>query len=346
MISIPNADNYQSWLVDATEYPSVAGLRSRLIFFLRYALLAVSANNAQPWLFVVEEECIIVKYSKRKLLPVMDPFGRSLYIGIGAAIANIVVAANHFGYSVDIEYVFDDTIIAKLRVCESQKKDSLQEEMFSSITLMKTNRNKRLDLPIPRDVIKAVESIVAVHDMRHQLVEDERGKECLGSYVATSVMNVFSNPRSRKDLAGWVRTNYTRLFDGMPAFTKGIPDLPSIFVPTLLKYVDIGKLHARSARKMVTSAPTIIVLGSKGDTFREWVAIGQCLQQTALMATSRELAVGIFIGPVEFADLRNHVICNLGLHFSPQIFLSIGYCEKEVRHSPRHQLRHVLKDSN
>ena len=41
----------QPWAVAEADYPQGAGARERVRFLLRYAILAPSGHNTQPWLF-------------------------------------------------------------------------------------------------------------------------------------------------------------------------------------------------------------------------------------------------------------------------------------------------------
>ena len=47
------ADRHQSWLVDDADFPAAGNTADLLRFALRYAVLAPSSHNSQPWLFFV-----------------------------------------------------------------------------------------------------------------------------------------------------------------------------------------------------------------------------------------------------------------------------------------------------
>ena len=342
MIINLNRPNYNAWTISSDSYPGSESIESKIQYFLKYALLAVSAINAQPWLFSINGDELLVKYNETKMLPVMDAHSRSLYIGIGAAIGNLEIAAHYFGYSLSIEYLFHGVDVVKIKVFPTRNVDDSLVEMFSAITQMKTNRRKRLDLAISLHSVKKIETVLLKSKTFYRLVQNQEEKEQIGDLVVSSIRYVFSNTRCRRDLAKWVRDNYTHKYDGMPAYTKGIPDIPSLIVPLILKYVNIGKQHATSSKRMIISSPVTFVLGSSIDSLRNWVSVGQSMQKISLMSISEKLSVGIFIGPIEFEELREKVVSCLNLSFAPQIFLSIGYCSRGVEHSPRHQLQQIL----
>lgn len=62
-----------------------ASLSEKLHFLLRYAILAPSGHNSQPWLFkIVGNNNIIEVYADRsRALPLVDPDERELIISCG-----------------------------------------------------------------------------------------------------------------------------------------------------------------------------------------------------------------------------------------------------------------------
>jgi hypothetical protein len=334
--------NFRSWKINADDYPMNGAIEDKAKFFLRYALLAVSANNAQPWLFSVTGDEILVKYNPAKLLLVMDVYNRSLYIGIGDAIANLEVAANFHGYGLIVEYLLQDTTVARIKLYPTDENDDGMAQLFPAITLMRTNRQKRLQKAIPQHIVEELQKIAALNRIACGFVQAPEEKTQVGDLVVKSINYVFSDTQCRRDLAKWVKNNYTSAYDGMPAYTKGIPDLPSFVVPFILKYVNIGSQHATSAKCMVESSDLVVILGSSNDMPQEWLQVGVALQKIALACTNAGLAVGILMGPVEFDDLRAKLVDALHLKFRPQIILGIGYCSESVQPSPRHQLEQLL----
>ena len=69
---------------------------------LSYALLAPNPHNRQPWVVDLEGEDTVVLYrDPEKDLPVTDPFGRQLTIGMGCFIDLMEMAAAEMGYGVE-----------------------------------------------------------------------------------------------------------------------------------------------------------------------------------------------------------------------------------------------------
>ncbi|HET8797964.1 MAG TPA: nitroreductase, partial [Thermoanaerobaculia bacterium] len=86
------------YLVDEAEFYEIEEPARQKEFLLRYAVLAPSGHNTQPWAFRAAGETVEVFADYSRRLPVADPHDRELMISIGAAIANLRIAAAHFGF--------------------------------------------------------------------------------------------------------------------------------------------------------------------------------------------------------------------------------------------------------
>jgi nitroreductase len=88
----------QPWLVRDTDYPMAGTIGDQLRFLLRYAILAPSGHNTQPWLFMITGDGIELYADRSRALPVVDPDDRELIISCGAALATLQIAMRHFGH--------------------------------------------------------------------------------------------------------------------------------------------------------------------------------------------------------------------------------------------------------
>jgi nitroreductase len=74
----------EMWNISESEFPKYSSTYDKLKFFLRYAILAPSIHNTQPWSFRIQNDNTIDPYADRKrALPVLDPLGRDLTISCG-----------------------------------------------------------------------------------------------------------------------------------------------------------------------------------------------------------------------------------------------------------------------
>lgn len=65
---------------------------------IRYATMAPSGHNSQPWLVTVEDNRVVISPDYARSLPVVDRFNRELFISLGCAVENMCISASHFRY--------------------------------------------------------------------------------------------------------------------------------------------------------------------------------------------------------------------------------------------------------
>ncbi|MEA2489007.1 MAG: hypothetical protein QOH21_799, partial [Acidobacteriota bacterium] len=75
-----------------------------MAFLLRYAILAPSGHDTQPWSFRITAHGVEVMADYSRRLPVVDKDDRELLMSVGAAIANFGLAAAHFGFDTTLTY--------------------------------------------------------------------------------------------------------------------------------------------------------------------------------------------------------------------------------------------------
>jgi hypothetical protein len=71
---------------------------------IRYATLAASSHNTQPWKFRIRQDSITVLPDFSRRCPAVDPDDSHLFKSLGCAAENIVHAAAAQGFSADVRF--------------------------------------------------------------------------------------------------------------------------------------------------------------------------------------------------------------------------------------------------
>src|SRR5689334_4164473 len=90
--------------INEKDYLAATSDNDKIRFLLRYAQLAPSTHNIQPWLFKVAAPVLKIYFNPKLTLPEGDALGRDLYISIGCCIENLVTAATYFGLKTEVAY--------------------------------------------------------------------------------------------------------------------------------------------------------------------------------------------------------------------------------------------------
>ncbi|MDX1421374.1 MAG: nitroreductase, partial [Rubricoccaceae bacterium] len=125
-------------------FPTAGPPADQLRFLLRYAALAPSVLNTQPWRFAVGGEEAHLYADRSRQLRALDPTGRELVVSCGAALFHLRVAARHFGFegaAVPFPSPEDPDHLATFRLADPRPPGERDHRLFRAIGLRRTNRD-------------------------------------------------------------------------------------------------------------------------------------------------------------------------------------------------------------
>jgi len=109
--SVHLLDTYAPWLdydqqvaAAARSYEGAATMPQQMQELVRYSTLAANGHNTQPWKFAMRGDVIEIHPDANRRLPVVDPHDRELWISLGCALENLLVAARAIGYTAAVTY--------------------------------------------------------------------------------------------------------------------------------------------------------------------------------------------------------------------------------------------------
>jgi hypothetical protein len=335
-----SAKNYEAWDIQESDFPE-KGIEKQMESLLRYAILAPSGPNTQPWTFSVDENCILVYADLSRRLPVVDPTDRTLYMSVGCAIANLLVAADHFGFKAKIDYFpngQNSDLVAKIVLDPGGKLAS--PGLFPALTLRYTIKNRYEDKKVDREELALLKMYADQPGFKLDYFSDEETKSKLAEMEAKAHKVQIGNGDFRRDLARWLRPNNTDAKDGMPLYTFGVPDSVSMIFPSAFKAFDLSRLVAKKDMGLIKGSATMAVLSSSADDKLSWVRSGVILERLFLAATLREICLSFFSQPIGLPELRRD-LGKIARAKYPQLLFSLGYSHPS-RHTPRRPVEEVL----
>lgn len=336
--------------VDEHAFPWYGGLQEQFTFLLRYAVLAPSSYNTQPWKFGLSNEGIAVYADYSRRLPVVDPGNRELVIGVGAALTNLRIAAEHFGFKCSVEYNrSEDNKLPLAFVYLSPPRSLFPEEsrpsyLFQAIAERHTNRNPFLMARVPEQIVASLTELAVSGSASIFTSRDGTLNQQVADLVAEADRTRLAEGAFRKELAEWIRPNYARRPDGVTGASLGISDLVSVVNPWAMKTFDLGRLRAAKDRNLCLEAPGVVVIYSE-DSLLHWIEVGELLQRVLLTLTKNSVQFSFFNMLTGVPSLRTRLRALLGISSWPQVLLRIGYCLTEPVLSPRRPVDEVIFDT-
>jgi hypothetical protein len=335
--------NDRPWNFDDDDFYEIDSPKAQFEFLLRYAVLAPSGHNTQPWKFEITS-CginVVADYSRR--LTRTDPHDRELLMSVGAAIANLRVAAAHFGFTTRVLFspVREDlrwgAFIAIRETCDPDPKLSL---LFHAIKARRTNRRAFDTDTIDPETLSPVLDFVDEHPETFHVVFP-RDSDRAADLIALADRLQMDDDLYRDELSRWVRSNPERATDGLSASALGFPSALAGGASLVLKHVDIGLLQSYRDHDLAARAPMLLIVSSYDDPI-SLIKTGELLELFLLTLTDRRLQYSFLNAPVQVAGLRERVASLVGTQRPPQLILRIGMGRPLVETTPRRPLADVV----
>ena len=326
------------WEVYLDCFPSSLPIQEQLKFFLQYAILAPSSKNTQPWRFSVAGNTVSLFADVTRGQPVADQSGRELYISLGCALENLVVAAELFGYGHEVSY-FPHPGMKELAATVAFHPGGTFSPYRTGISLQnisdrRTQHGRYESRCIPEDARRRLLSCCGGDlGLRVDLTDDSAVRSRVVEMNLHADEMEFADPNFRKELGFWI---------GQGVF--GTPRLLSWLGGHLLPHINVGRTVAMRNAEMLSSAPLIGLISTRADNREMQVRTGQALERLWLHATALGFALQPMSQVLEIASLRTElaqVIPETG--WIPQQVFRLGYATGSPReHTPRRPVDEVL----
>ena len=317
------------WHIDESEFWEIDDPRAQREFLLRYAVLAPSGHNTQPWSFRITDAGIEVHADYTRRLPVADPNDRELLMSVGAAILNLRVAAAHFGFETTVLYGESMALVTLRETCNT---DEQLRKLFPAIAKRHTSRTEFDDRDIEPEALDAVCEAADALDHLHFVVPHDR--QSIAELVEDADRQLMSDEKWRAELAEWVRSNESSAGDGLSADAFGIPGPISALAPHLIRSVDAGPVRGKLDREQTERAAALVVFTGNDDPVA-LLRTGEALERFLLTLTSLGVQYAFLNQACQVPELRERLWRLIRTPRPPQLLLRIGYGKPVRRPMPR-----------
>jgi nitroreductase len=336
--------HHEAWTIDDSEFYELENREDEHEFLLRYAVLAPSGHNTQPWIFSIVPEGIEVFADYTRRLPQVDPFDRELLMSVGAAIMNLRIAAAHFGYESTVLYQrnqCDTPAVALVTLRETSAPDASLCALFPAIQRRRTNRQPFRDEALDADALSALCDVADEYRESVQFLL-ARDRARIAQLVAEGDRLQMENRAVRAELADWVRSDRTQATDGLSADALGFPQIFSSAAAQVIRRVNLGSITGRRDAALIEATPLLVVITADDDPV-SLLQAGQVLEHLLLAATLHGLQYSFMNQPVQVATLRDMLAPIVPSPHPPQLLLRIGYAAPCAEPMPRRRVAEVLR---
>ncbi|TVR74351.1 MAG: nitroreductase [Sphaerobacteraceae bacterium] len=310
------------WKTSDADFPRNGSRADQLVFCINYAVLAPSVNNTQPWLFTPHDDAIELFADRSRLLPVSDPDGRDMLISCGAALTNLLVAIQHFGNEVSVQYLPDPDapdLLARVRIGRSHKSDHLDDAMFRSIRRRRTIRGPFQPRPVPHELQRRLIWTASAYGCWLYFAESSDARAAIADLVVRAHHLQINNAAFEAERRAWIGSDDLSRRSGWS-------------VPTALDWETLGSRDADPGqqwpsrdRDLLCTSPVLCVIGSGADRPLDWFRTGEALQRMLLRAEMEGVSASFMNQACQNPDLRDELRQVTGRSGPPQLLIRMGY---------------------
>lgn len=299
---------------------------------IRYASLAGSSHNTQPWLVdIISDTLIHVRADLTRKLQVVDPTGRGLYISLGAFIENLCIASRYYGFEPEVFISAGssrDNLAAEI---------TLSRGMPGNYDLRRLEERTTLRTPFRRDDIKQSDiEIITGGDVNCHFFPAAGSEGQFISRATTDAYTIQANDKAAQDeLAGWIRFSNRDVAgrrDGLTTSGMGILGFAGFMVSRFYKPDDSKKQSfvntgVEKTRLQTENCGGWLVITRPVDTPADWIETGRLYQRAHLECRSLMIGLHPMNQMIEVAEIEESAGEFLGLNGKIQFIARIGYVD-------------------
>lgn len=258
-------------------------------------LLAASPHNTQPWLWKIMSDRVELYADHRQGLGPMDPLGRELYIGLGAAVENASRAATVIGRPGPVELLpgADPDLVATLVLGNGP----LQvDPLEAAIPDRHTHRGAYLDeAPLP-GLATALEALNDQAEVSLRILTGPTERRVFMNATVAATRAIVADPEMNEASHRWWRGSHAEVEahrDGLTADAAGLDGtLRALSKISTTDAASAGRywIDATDGRQRTGSA--VVLLSSRDRHARvEQLQVGRVFQRLHLWATTQGLSI-------------------------------------------------------
>ncbi|MHB1163558.1 MAG: nitroreductase family protein [Minisyncoccota bacterium] len=306
------------------EFPFQKEISEQIRFLLQAAIRAPSTHNSQPWRFRIESGHLFVYRDTRISLPQSDSVNRYAHISIGFLLHHIVSLGTWLSMEPRLVLCMEDERIAEITFSKAEE----GREVSPTVEAIFKRKNRRgiFEMKtIPQDVLASATHVdmfgLSLPEIK--IVTDHEKISHVADATAMVMRRVYTRAPFRREMAKWITPTGLQRRDGIPGYSLNQPVMMSWVLPTLIRFVNMGKVLAGLNKTAIASAPAAFGFGAP-DNPSGWVSVGYAASHVALTLVASGFDYSVFVASVEYEDTRQSVGEVFGLHQPLEFFFVAG----------------------
>ncbi|PJI92089.1 nitroreductase family protein [Yoonia maricola] len=291
--------------------PPEPGLRD----IVRFASLAANSHNTQPWKFLINEDTVNILPDFLRSTPAVDPDDHHLYISLGCAAENLVVAARASGRSTETTTHRDeagDTFI-RIALGEGEVTDTM---LSDAIPKRQSTRSEYDGTTLSDAELDQLAEAATREGVHFHLITQRMKLDQALEFIQVGNAAQMDDPAFVDELKSWIRFSSKTSIekaDGLSAPSTGNPSSPDWLGPIVFGFAFRKKAETAKLARHLASSAGLVVFVADDETPEGWINVGRSFERFALMATALGLCHAHMNMPIEAASIRPEFAKWLGI---------------------------------
>lgn len=285
--------------------PDRPGLRD----YVRFGTLASNAHNTQPWKFRLGADTIDILPDFSRRTPIVDPDDHHLYVTLGCAAQNIVLAASASNRSAELSVTTDggDGTVIRLLIGKGSGGHGVDAELCAAIPVRQSTKSVYDGQALSGTELRQLEMAAAMPGV-HVLVVTERPRlEQALEFMRQGNSAQMDCPAFVRELKQWIRYNPAAALtsgDGLLGRCSGNPSVPDWLGPVLFDVAFRKDAENKKYARQLRSSAGLAVFVAEREDPGGWIRVGRSFERFALQATVLGIRHAHLNMPIEVAKVR------------------------------------------
>ncbi|WP_248298270.1 nitroreductase family protein [Tabrizicola sp. YIM 78059] len=318
----PRMDSY---LEEAERQRKLLASDAGLPELVRMATLASNGHNTQPWKFRLADGQVSILPDLTRRTAVVDPDDHHLYVSLGCAAENLILAAAAQGQVSDL--TIHPGAETRIDIALSGSAPDVGP-LYQAIPLRQSTRSVYDGQPVSAEDLALLEAAAREEGVSVLIFTDAADREAILEHVVQGNAAQMDDPAFVQELADWLRfspASAVALGDGLFSACSGNPVAPEWIGRQMFRLFFTKAAETDKYRDHVRSSAGIAVfVGDRADP-EHWIRVGRSFQRFALQATALGIRTAHLNQPVEVPAIRGEFARWLGLpEARPDLVIRFG----------------------
>jgi hypothetical protein len=261
-------------------------------------ILASNPHNSQPWIFRITDLSIDLFADRGRQIGTIDPFLREMYIGLGCAVENMLLAAGAEGFSGTLQLMPDPAEESHAAHIELTPASPLPSDLYSAIPNRHTNRGAYDKAhPVMSETFSQLEALIEEADVKVFWYKDEAARAHFSTIAVQATEALIADEQQSMDSHRWWRQDWDQLQENADGITLDSQSLGPItpiakILPDLPRQQNDASFLKNVREIMLPSAAAFGILAVREHSNRtQRLECGRVWERMHLWATTQGIAM-------------------------------------------------------